>query len=173
MANEVNSINYIGNVTIKYVTKSGRPVKSIYRHNKGCRPLFNFITSCMMGKYNENNRPVYLMVYKKGEEVTSENLGTPVLPNLQYILNTESSYDSENDAGIVKYKFMFPGSVLTNDGDVIALFNYNNANTYKIEGANVPSNYVELTGADIINQSDVINQNVIVIWELQFSNKAE
>ena len=167
MANEFSSISYSGKVKISFVSKNGRPVKTIERHNKGCRPLFNFITSCMMGNYNESNRPVYLMLYKKGATISDTNLGTSLLPNLQYVVNSESSYDSENDAGIVKYKFIFPGSLLKDEADVIALYNYNNAQTFKAS-ENKPSNYVEM---ETITPEEVANVNVVVIWELQFSNK--
>lgn len=167
MANEVSSISYSGKVSISFVTKSGRPVKSIDRHNKGCRPLFNFITNCMMGKFNEGNRPVYLMLYKNDGVVDEEHLGSNVIPNLQYIVNAESSYDDENNAGIVRYKFIFPGSLLLDDANVIALYSYNNANTYRAE-VNNPSNYVEI---ETIEKSSVENVNIIIVWELKFSNK--
>ena len=101
MANEVSSIKYNGKVKISFVSKSGRPIKSIERHNQGCRPLFNFITSCMMGRYNDSNRPVYLMLYKKGENFSESNLGTYVLPNLQYLVSTENTYDALTNVGSV------------------------------------------------------------------------
>ena len=127
MANEVRSIKYNGKVKISFVSKSGRPIKSIERHNQGCRPLFNLITSCMMGRYNDSNRPVYLMIYKKGENFSESNLGTYVLPNLQYLVSTENTYDALTNVGSVKYKFIFPGSLLLDDADVLALYNYSNA----------------------------------------------
>lgn len=169
-----NSIAYEGKVSITF-TKNGRKLKTIQRHNSGCKALFTFITDCLRGNFNESNRPSYLMMYKRddedsSDEVESTSLGTPSLANLQYCVSNEGGYDEDSNTGFIKFKYTVAGSMLTNDVDILAMYNATNSSTAR-QGENNPSTFMELDSSEVIDKESASGLNIIIIWEMRFSNK--
>lgn len=172
MSENKNSIEYKGKVSIKYV-RNGRTLKSIQKHNTGCQPLFTFITDCLVSRYQESNRPAYIMLYNNSDpDVSKTDLGQNCLNGVQYVVKTESGYDDVEGFGYAKYKFIVPGNLLSSKANVIALYNLTNAPTFDDRGSMNPSSYIEL-GEDAIDSSAVTDKNIIIIWELRVSNKGE
>ena len=129
-----SSIKYEGIVTISVVDNGGRTIYSRSGHNQGTAKLFNFLASCLAGKYTDANeyRPSYVRVFSLGQAgetipetptYDDEKTMAPVLamPAVKY----------DSDAHSATYKFMIPYSRLDLSaavGDANLYCIYGNAN---------------------------------------------
>ncbi len=162
------SIVYNGNVTIKLV-KDGKTLKTVKKHNTGCIELFDFLSNCLMGNFVQSKTPKLLMGYHLASgEPTKTNLGTNALSTLVPYADIAKIYDGDNCK--VEYKFNIP-SLIVNTAvgsiNVLALFNMSNASA----DSPVPSAFVKLDSSKVITPEMVSSGiNIIVIWDMQFSN---
>lgn len=175
--NKNNAISYLGVVSVRFV-KDGKLIKNIRKYNTGYSPLFTFITKCFCEDYNQSFVPSYLMLYSKTVE-NGNTIWTPTLTAAVY--KSKQSYgtgkDSENsdiNYWYSRYEFIIPGWAVTDDSNAMALFNANNKNnstSQATESTNYWSALLDLKDEDKIRSDIGQGVNIIITWELRFSNK--
>ena len=123
-----SSLVYKGNVTIKLM-QGNKPVRTIKRHNIGCAQLFNFMTSCLSGTYDGNNRPKYIRCFDAtGITPTEQNLGVNAFIGEGEVACTSSDQEVPTSSGTTYrtlYKFIIPSSLIKSNIsgiNVIALY---------------------------------------------------
>ena len=105
-----NSLEYTGIVTLsKYIKGKKQVVAEI--HNAGGKPLFNFLTDCLVGDFDTArlDRPNKILLLNKsvssdGDEeiIQAEHTG------FIYLLTKPEKVYSSKQEGIVKYSFIIP-----------------------------------------------------------------
>jgi hypothetical protein len=163
----VNSLEYAGVVTLsQYINKTKVFTQRI--HNAGGNSLFNFITTCLLGDFDEaaSYLPTKIRLLKTTKD-TEGNSSIAGVSDFIYILTKPEKVISISDnitgpTGTVRYSFSIPREFLEDA-------TFNSIGLYS-DYAQEVSDYAAFCEIDT-STTGMLSSTVLVIdWELTFSN---
>jgi hypothetical protein len=157
-----NTLGYTGIVTLsRYI--SGKKVKILEKHNIGGKPLFDFLTDCLVGDFDiaKLDVPNKILLLNSDEDGSLEKAN-----NTDFIHLTskpEKVYNTSD--GVVRYSFIIPQEVFSGTNfNAIGL--YTNSAT-----AADKDNFAAFCELDVGALNNISMSSVLVLdWELHISN---
>ena len=154
-----NTIGYSGLVTLyQYVGK--KKIKVLEAHNAGATPLFNFLSDCLIGDFEEANleRPAKVMLLNKAEGTYTAASG------FIYLINKPEKIAAKDniEKGIVKYSFMISRDTLLNTAfNAIGLYADNTTR---------PDGFAAVVDVDTDTEVLTNSSYLLVDWQLTIQN---
>lgn len=168
---ETKPIIYSGKVILKTV-KNGKITSSSVQHNAGTNSLFNFLLSCLAGKYDTKLKPDYITPILK---TTTEGVYNYATYNVcAKISDIKVISGSTGKNPYIEYNFYLPSKVdyQTTGLDGLALYCSKyapNAEEEVNKGQNIASDYSMIVLFDETKKL-AENEGLIVIWQLSVIN---
>lgn len=171
---EKQPIVYSGRVVLKTI-KNNKIVSTSVHHNKGKEPLFDFLLTCLAGKFDKTLRPVYVTPIIKGNKedvyMYATNQEIPFINNIDFYTQSESSATTDR---YIEYNFYLPSKYdyQTTGIDGLALY----CEKYKpdaqkdiVKGKEIAEDYSMIVLFDETKKLEE-NEGLIVLWQLSVSN---
>lgn len=156
----VNNLGYTGIVRLSQYTDGKKSVLAEV-HNKGGKPLFNFLANCLVGDFDiaSQDRPMKILLLNEDEK---GNLTKTRNTDFIYLLTKPEKVYSESEEGIVKYSFIIPQEYFSRaDFNAIGLY----TNT-----ATEAKDYAAYCGVKVSDLTFSITSVLVLDWELHISN---
>ena len=159
------SLKYSGLVKVDLLL-GNEIVKTIYGHNAGKEPLFEFLALCIVNQYRLEKRPNFIRLFNETGEVTNT-----AITHSGVNVETYSDAGSDNgDYADASLRFLIPYTALsllnsTNSSDITQLKIYSSDNYSNV---NKPSIVYDL--AEPIKIPENSNFNIQVTWTLRICN---
>ncbi len=161
-----NTLAYVGDVTLSQYVGS-KKVKIGHVHNKGGKPLFDFLASCFTGDFATANTLLPRKIWLFEAEFNNDTIkdGTFKDHSTQGILSPARKSDSTENASSVRYSFSIPYTYITS----LDTFEHAYIGLYTEHEEN-PDNYLAYFSLSTLNRSLFLNTALVIDWELQVTN---
>ena len=157
------SLNYSGDVTIK-VVRDNKVVQIIDGHNHGNVRLFDFITTCLCGLYEDTLCPKFLNVFHV--ENSSDTNVTSNMDSLTGIIPIASSLSTSGDSSsTANLTFTIPGELFNGTSQSPNLFALYSKKEIDNQTNPCAVIYLETNLTNITSDT-----NLILVWKLNISN---
>lgn len=170
------NIIYQGSVKVT-LKKGNKIIYSKSYHNNGGSPLFNFLTGCLAGRYQENDRPKNIRFFYASEDSSPGPITNSSTPCSPFIALNKVGL-TEDSQGVVLH-FTVPCAFVKttgSNGKVNQIGLYSNAYTQSDNQQENYSAYWNLVDDNgnwdpMTVSSDNGDYNIFVEWTLSFTNK--
>lgn len=160
-----NNIAYTGVVKLSQYT-NGKKFAIAEIHNEGGKPLFDFLTDCLIGDFDiaKADRPTKILLLNIDED---DEINKADNTSFIYLLSKPEKVYSEN-AGIVKYSFIIPQEYFA-AGNANGATRFNAIGLYT-DSAKDAKDYAACCKVDTSEWSISISSVLVLDWELHISN---
>ena len=167
------AVSYAGGATIKIV-KNGKVRRTIQQHNEGTLELFKFITNCLAGNYQDDNRPIILRVGYLNPSNPDESTDY----SLAYVISSNSrAYVKEDTHAVIDISFNVPGSLI-NIGNISTSTPLNCLRIYSDTNKSNWGKYsaqIKLTQTDDEDNEAITSlskdESLLIVWEMEVSTQ--
>lgn len=156
------SVGYAGNIEIKII-RGEKVVKTIKAKNEGKKSLFNFLAGCLIGNYDTNGTPKYIMLgHTDGDDTGTVAVSTNAIP----YSGVSVEYQGGTGEGLARaiFKFLIPFSSIPKDETINCIRLYNSDLIWNNHCA-----YFILQPADEIVSDG--KSNILITWTMTISNQ--
>lgn len=185
--NSSTTIKYKGNVTIKYVDKTGKP-RQVSKHNEGKLGLFTFLSLCLAGaqKTAQIYAPSRLGLYNQDDSTLVTTALSNFIPYYSspktYYQNSQGQWiEGTDNCSKVVYSFLVtPQSLNSSSSDITTcnLLRLVSSNYTNNESSGNSDKYLcaEMQLLNTPTQNGTLNEqiqldgtsNILIYWELTF-----
>jgi len=163
-----SAVGYTGKVTVRVVGTKNKLKKQYKLKNMGYQPLFEYLSSCLLGNVDSAMCPIYAVAYNvTGDE---SNLNSATAISSRPVIKSSGVQTSQNTAELT---FAFPNTILASNAGKIncfALYCSQYYTTFNTDNKK-PSAVVMLSGSESIEVQS--GENLVVVWDLSVENQNE
>lgn len=166
----INTIRYTGIVTLSRYDGEQK-IKIAQMHNEGFNPLFDFLTDCLVGDFNNTKRPAKIKLLK--QELNTDDYGNIIesyqdITDFIYLLTKPDKSPTDSARGVVRYSFIIPREYMKtlDNTENLGLGLYTNSASNSADDLKNFAAYCKLD----FNSSDIAGAALAVDWELIISN---